>query len=653
MKHIFKVFLLCLVLAGTAGCKNYLDVVPDNVFQFQDLFDSRANALSALATCYKACPWDEPDYYPWTMGDEWIIVCSKTDARTDLLQGYKIMRGDQNKTSPYISFWCGNSYIGDSMYYSIRDCDMFIENIDAVPDMTADEKKDFKSQAIFLKGYYLFWLLKEYGPIVLPKKIDLNASDEEMFLPRSKVDDCFDAIIALMDEAISGLYWRAATNNLGQVDRCAALSIKARVMLYRASPFYNGNTDYANFLDHDGQPFFNQTYDKEKWKDACDAATEAIKACESHGIKLYHYTGMPYDYDAADFEANPERMQVLYDLRFRLCDRWNSEMVWGPTSNNVYSCARCACIKLPEGYGGPGSPFDGLGYSGTSFKTMSNYYSIHGLPLDEDRTVNQNTLLNITTTPDESSPDYTRYRGIMQPGVPTINMYLEREPRFYADLGVTGGYYRAWQVRIKTMMFYGTDGGFIPEVSDLYHNTTGIAIQKPVHPESYDLSSNKMNHLVVAPFPVMRLSDLYLMKAEAMNEYYGPSQEVYDLVDAIRERAGIPTIEESYTNTEWVKDEVVNKHLTQDGLREIIRRERTIELSFEMAHRFWDVRRWKRSQAEFSTPIFGWDYLGSDPSSFFVQTLVQARTWSSTQDLWPIDKAEMERNTNLIQNPGW
>ncbi len=124
-------------------------------------------------------------------------------------------------------------------------------------------------------------------------------------------------------------------------------------------------------------------------------------------------------------------------------------------------------------------------------------------------------------------------------------------------------------------------------------------------------------------------------------------------MNAIRERAGIPTIEESYTNTEWVKDEAANKHLTQDGLREIIRRERTIELSFEMAHRFWDVRRWKRSQAEFSTPIFGWDYLGSDPSSFFVQTLVQARTWSSTQDLWPIDKAEMERNTNLIQNPGW
>ena len=72
------------------------------------------------------------------------------------------------------------------------------------------------------------------------------------------------------------------------------------------------------------------------------------------------------------------------------------------------------------------------------------------------------------------------------------------------------------------------------------------------------------------------------MKAEALNEYYGPSQEVYDAINAVRIRAGIPTVEESYSNPEWVTDEALNKHLTKEGMREIILRERANELSLSL-----------------------------------------------------------------------
>ena len=88
-------------------------------------------------------------------------------------------------------------------------------------------------------------------------------------------------------------------------------------------------------------------------------------------------------------------------------------------------------------------------------------------------------------------------------------------------------------------------------------------------------------------------------------------------------------------------------------MREIILAERANEFAFEMGHRFYDMRRWKRSVAEFNKPVYGWNYLGQTPEAFFVEGIVQPRSWTKSQDLWPIDKSEMEKNSKLIQNPGW
>jgi hypothetical protein len=233
----------------------------------------------------------------------------------------------------------------------------------------------------------------------------------------------------------------------------------------------------------------------------------------------------------------------------------------------------------------------------------------------------------------------------MQPGIQTARMYLDREPRFYADLGITGGYYRAHQVRINSMMFEGSDGGFNSNVQQ-YPNLTGIAIQKFAHPETYTTSR------VFYAFPIMRVAELYLIKAEAMNEYYGPSQEVYDAINAVRLNAGLPTVEESYSNTDWVNPDAYMKHLDKDGLREIILRERAIELAFE-ARYYFDMVRHKRAVSAFSKPIWGWNYEANNAATFFKLQIAQERSWSMTRNLWPITLSELNINKNLIQNPGW
>ncbi|MDR1222791.1 MAG: RagB/SusD family nutrient uptake outer membrane protein [Tannerella sp.] len=643
--------IACILL--WASCGDYLDIVPDNVPQYNDLFVSRKQANNALAQLYSGLNLDRRDATYDMIGDEWVTATTRMDEVRGFAQGVAIMVGQQAVSDPLTDFWTGG-HAKKSLWIPIRDCDLFVGNVDLIPDMSSEDKADWKAQARFMKAYYLFLLLQEYGPIILPVTVMPDAPSETMFLPRRKVEDCFDYIVGLMDEAIPDLKERAGFSDLGQVDKVSAKAIKARVLLFRASPFYNGNSEYyAGFLDHDGQPFFSQTYDPEKWKIALDAVNDAILSCEQNKLGLYHYRGQPYGFDREDWIANPVKMQTLYDLRMQIADPWNEEIIWGwndPDYLTDGTLSYCSMLWKPAGYGGPGAVNSGGSGLAATYQSMERFYTEHGLPLDEDRTVNPNTLHEIVMTPSEINPEYASVRGLLQPAVSTVRMYLNREPRFYAHMAFTGGYYRAHQVRINAMLFAGAECGYQAQQGN-WPNHTGIGVQKIIHPET--IVGNRKSEWIYYPIPIIRVADLYLMKAEAMNEYYGPSPEVYDALNAIRTRAGIPPVEVSYTNSEWVSGEALNKHLTQEGLREIIRRDRTNELAYEFGVNFWDRIRWKIAVTEYSRPIWGWNYLGATPASFFILQNVQGRKWSITDCLWPIKTSEMNANANLIQNPGW
>src|SRR5690606_18985827 len=136
-----------------------------------------------------------------------------------------------------------------------------------------------------------------------------------------------------------------------QVDQVAAKAIKARVLYFRASPFFNGNQEYfGDFMDHDGQPFFPLEYDNEKWKPAIDAINDAIATAEANGLGLLQYEKEPFLYDRPAFEANADKMKSLYYLRMVICDPWNKEVVWGYSNIAYYEqgeLAHSSNIRLP------------------------------------------------------------------------------------------------------------------------------------------------------------------------------------------------------------------------------------------------------------------------------------------------------------------
>ena len=131
-------------------------------------------------------------------------------------------------------------------------------------------------------------------------------------------------------------------------------------------------------------------------------------------------------------------------------------------------------------------------------------------------------------------------------------------------------------------------------------------------------------------FPLIRLGDVILMLAEAYNESDMTSKAV-DEVNKIRGRAGMPLLD---SGALW---------LASGGKQEMaerIRRERAFELAGE-GQRYWDLRRWGLLEQSVSnaTDIFG--------------DLMYTRSYQPRHELWPIPLVEMERNTNLTQNPGW
>jgi hypothetical protein len=150
-------------------------------------------------------------------------------------------------------------------------------------------------------------------------------------------------------------------------------------------------------------------------------------------------------------------------------------------------------------------------------------------------------------------------------------------------------------------------------------------------------------------WPEMRYADLLLLTAEALNESKTqPDDEVYKYIDAVRKRAGLEGVVDS-----WNKySENPDRPTTKSGMRAIIQRERKIELAFEGQYH-WDCRRWKTAPSELNRPIQGWTVTESDVDAYYQVFTVYTQKFSLRDYFMPIPESDLINNPQLIQNPGW
>ena len=627
---------MVLMSSLLVGCEDYLDIVPDKTQELELLFDRQEQAYKALATCYSYLPQNDDLY-----GTQVLRTDELTTPLRQVTNGIEIMRGKQSVNDPLLGFWSG--YNGgayqNSLFQAINDCNIFIENIQEVPDMSDEDKEVWKAEVTFLKAYYHFLLVRSYGPIpIMDKNLPVSASIEEIRVKQNTVEECFDYIVNTIDASIEYLPERV-TNNLylGRVDKTIAMAIKSRVLLYEASPLFNGNAEfYENFTNSDGEQLFNTTYNPELWKKALDASEAALNKALENGAALYEYSDAVPEYDQSDFQYAFRRN--MYNYRYLLVDKWNSEVLWGMSQpvTDWYQLQAAALMKNPYASSNEAA----WQWLSPTLRMAELYYTKHGLPIDEDLQYDYENRFQIQTVPVQNQLE-------AQVGQQTVGLHLNREPRFYASIGFDRGYNRSHGRKfVLKMRKNEVPGGRQGNSND--YLVTGYLLKKFTHPSS---EGNSYDNLIKYPWPIIRLAELYLNYAEAYNEYYGPSQEVYDALDAIRERTGLPAVEDVWSDPALAKD--LNKHLDKDGLRDIIHQERLIELAFE-GHRYQDIRRWKQGGEYFNSPVMGWSVDESEMDKFYTLKNVGERSFISPRDYFdPIKLDELTKNPNLVQNPGW
>ena len=634
------------IIGGISGCNKFLNVVPDDGIATLDMaFNLRSSALRYLYTCYSYMPIEGNVVNDSGMmtGDElWDLVgrvVSNTNARVPQ-QYFQIARGFQSASNVYANDWA-------AMYQGIRCCDILCENVDKVPDMTDIEKKQWKAEATFLKAYYHFHLVRKWGPVpIIRESLPIDSDVETVRVHRNNIDECFDYIIELLDQAYDDLpKTPESTDMYGRITKSICKSFKAKVAVFAASPLFNGNEEEAALLDTDGSQLFptkDEAAKLKRWTDAVKYCADAIRECEEVNIKLYQMSEINY--------RVTDSLKRTLTLRNAFNERWNCELIWGNTqenstgSNTVYQ--QWTMPNMTEN----GHTTGGYRFIGVPLKIVDQFYTRNGLPINNDLDwVGVNTQELATPSADQSY--------YMRMGYTTIRQNMHREPRYYAFLGFDGGQWYGeianfndvqpdqlrW-LQCRNGQPQGKSGRDVGPV-------TGVFAKKH-YPHQCNFSAQNTFVSYWFPWPIIRLSDLYLLYAEAINEAEGPngehSAELFKYLDAIRERAGIPDVK-----TSW--DEHSNSpgyYNSQYGMRNIIHRERLIELSFE-SQRFWDIRRWKEAPGEYQKGIYGYTVTGSSPDDYYVRKLIATQTFGLKDYFWPISTTYLERNPNLVQNLGW
>ena len=585
--------MLMIVCLFTTGCKKFLDQVPNDRLTIEQVFQKKGPSEQYLANVYSYVP-DQANQW----GDHpWIGNSDEADITWSKYAIYNLNVGNISAGNALFDKW-GNYYKG------IRSATYFINHIDKNAEILALNGQQlidqYKAEARFLRAYYYFLLMQQYGPVILAgeAEIEADAAASEMQVSRSPFDDCVNYVSSELDKAAAVLP-RVASNNgqpsdiqYGRATIGMALAVKSRLLLYAASPLYNGNTEFAGFKNQDGQQLISQTYDVQKWKKAADVAKAVID------LGIY---GLYKD-------ASNDPLKSYNGIFFI---PWNLEQIFLRKANDQPAFDT---HSMPRQAGG----WDGLA---VTQEQVDAYFMSDGLPKSE-------------------SSLYTETGFTTVDGVQVSNMYVNREPRFYASITYNNSMFQGGNMQSKAAIsfFSGSANGKNGHPTD--YSKTGYLIRKNVGTQTNNGSGGngtKQNR----PEILFRLGEIYLNYAEALNEFSPGNADVAKYLNLIRERAGIPQYG------------TVNLPVpaSQADMRTRIWQERRVELAFESL-RWFDIRRWKIA-TQVMGQMHGMD-INKNDNSFYNRVVASTHIFRAPASYWfPISQYDMDRARLLVQNPGW
>lgn len=634
---------MLILLTGISSC-DYLEIVPMEQPKLEDAFQDPEKTLGYLYSCYNGLnSWKPVEYYNED--------CSSTDEYVLPVElGASSLRIATNQISSATGGDWTWRYCG---YDPIRSSHLFLEGVKTAPRVTDTQKRQWSAEAKFLIAYYHFMVLRKYGPCpIMDHAYDSNTPTSEM-PGRSHYDYVTDYIVRMLDECMPDLLDRQTGSDWGRADKMVAKAIKARVLLYAASPLWNGNdlfetkwgwknTNYET--PGYGYELVSKTYDSNKWVKAEAACQEALDFALRQGMELYNKSDFDELKKMAEGDTK-EFMKYVLRMRYTTLARANTsegstEMIWAtPEQGN----AMMGGLPHRMFKKSNGDWVSGYSVMAPTLYAVENFYTKSGkLPAEDPNFAPQSEWF--TTSEGAGVPSIS---GKII-GEEVIKLHANREPRFYAWIGFSGGEFGTQLLAGSPLILEMRDGekhGYSKANFNRDNSTTGYLVQKFIHPRlEYNIETGSSNSgQLNAPRPLIRMSELYLNLAECQAALGETSQFLLN-INPVRRRAGIPALTEGdLTNTKTATDWVRN--------------ERFIEF-FGESIRFYDVRRWKEGPKYFAGPYHGLNVAQSTQptfGAFNAQTPIIGYkvAWEDRLYLMPLYFIEIGKNPQMLQSPGY
>ncbi len=691
MKKIVIYLILTASVLITGGCSNYLDsdYLFDERLSTEDVFTNPDYANRWLARAYSYLG----NSYMQDVASKKAVPFNFAD---DMYFGDESDRYMKWKYGQYSESGLNGESddIWNTAYKGIRQSSIFLNNIDMNKKFTEAEIANLKGQARFLRAYFYWVLLRTFGPVpIVPDEgIDYTKEYDELALPRNSYEECADYLSGELVEAARGLpVLSPGITDIVRPTRGAALALRARILLFAASPLANGKAPAevaAAMVNKDGKHLLSATYDESKWAKAAAAAKDVI---DLGMYQLY----VSYSKTKGDI-AYPATVTPPYDNEFS-----NSDWPSGWKNIDSFESYRALFNGAVPAYQNPELIFtrgqnqgsegvaimvlhqlprlEAKGYNchGMTQKQIDAYYMNDGtdIPGMNDMYAGRqgyegryNTTKRATGYVTAADTTAKMYPELGKQGVGVSKQFTRREPRFYASVAYNGSTWNLLNAasggdeKKNVQIFYNRSE------PNGYKNTsfwlrTGIGIKKYVHPDDISNvipSGYDPSRLKKKSDPAIRYAEILLIYAEALNELkgsynisswdgsktYAISRDIGEMkrgIRPIRIRAGLP----DYTG---------DVYSDQNKFRIKLKRERQVEL-FAEGHRYFDLRRWTDAPAEESAPVYGYNAYATKAQNDLFHTPVETPSLPSIFTLkmwfWPINFAELKRNKELIQNPGW
>lgn len=460
---------------------------------------------------------------------------------------------------------------------NIRRANVFLSNIDRSP-LSAGLKKQLKAETRFLRAWYYFQLVKVYGGVPLIGDVNYGIADN-IDLPRSSYSDCVDYIVNECNAAAADLpdFDTQLQQDYGRATKGACMGLKSRMLLYAASPLFNGEgiagdatlksiTGYANA-------------DLERWNKAAQAAEDIINS-GTYSLREDNVTRRGYGF---------------YSV---FLTRYNREYLFGgmKAPNREYENN-----LLPTSRTGSGKS------SAPTQQLVDAFGMENGLPITDPAS-----------------------------GYNPNDPYVKRDPRFGNSIIYNGATF--FLTSSNAMVAVNTFVGASPD---------GPAATGPIAIPGYywrKMMVEDGGGNTDRCYPLIRYGEILLNYAEALNEYQGPTTEVYSTLIQIRKRAGIlPGLDDNYG---------LKSGISKAGMRLVIQNERRVELALE-EHRLWDVRRWKIAEVTDNVMLKGMKITKTGNTLTYEVIDIKPHFFRPAFYLFPIPESEMAKSPKFVQNPGW